>query len=123
MPRRPPEPHDPVRDAVLRDRFQRTGIVMLIAGLAVAILILLLVHPDTTPANFDQPSLSNSKVYEQTIEHMGGKSAVLGVEIGDWWSSLWHGRHLAYTLATVSLAGAGVCFFFSYLLGLPPRSD
>lgn len=119
-PPRPPPPHDPVREAWLRERFQGAGIALLICGLAAGILVLLLVKPPP-PADYEEETIGNSKVYEQNLEHLGGKSAVLGVEIGDWWDSLWHGRRLAVTLIVLSGSGAGVCFFFAYLLGLPPR--
>jgi hypothetical protein len=113
--------HDPARDALLRNRFHRAGTAILIAGLMAAILVLLFARPPALDPGSDPASTGNSKVYEQNLEHLGGRSAVLGVEMGDWWSSLWHGRRLAATLAGLAVASAGGCFFFAYLLGLPPR--
>jgi hypothetical protein len=114
-------PSDPARDALWKNRFQRAGVAILLTGLTAAILVLALARSPDSGGDSDQPNAGNSKVYEQNLEHIGGKSAVLGVEMGDWWGSLWHGRPLACTLTTLSAVTAGGCFFFAYLLGLPPR--
>jgi hypothetical protein len=43
------------------------------------------------------------------LERLGGKAAVLTFKFNRWFTSLWSGRPLAYTLAVLSLLVAGGC--------------
>jgi hypothetical protein len=63
--------------------------------------------------------LADSKRYNRDLERIGGKSAVLGVEFMDWFRGLWHGRRLAYTLASLSAGGFLVCFYLAHRLDYP----
>src|SRR5262249_44013500 len=55
-------------------------------------------------------SPEDSKRYLSDVERYGGKAAVLADEFDRWFSDLWHGTRLAYTLATLSIAVA-IAFF------------
>jgi hypothetical protein len=59
-----------------------------------------------------------SRQYNFQLERIGGKSAVLAAELDDWFSSLWHGKRLGYTVVTVSTVVAFACFLFARLLFL-----
>jgi hypothetical protein len=49
---------------------------------------------------------------------------VLGNDIQQWFAGLWHGRHLAYTLAVLSFVVALALFFIAYFLpDFPPLED
>ena len=65
--------------------------------------------------------------YQHDLELMGGKFALLSTEFDEWFASLWHGRPLAYTIAVVSVALAGVFFWVAHvsapLPGEPDRRD
>jgi hypothetical protein len=43
-----------------------------------------------------------SKLYVRRIEELGGKSAVLYQEMGDFLGSLWHGSRLGLTIGVLS---------------------
>lgn len=66
----------------------------------------------------------NTRDYKGQMENIGGKANVLGAEIQDWFSGLWHGRNLAYTLAVLTVATALMCFYLAFALpDLPPFGD
>lgn len=51
-----------------------------------------------------------SKRYRHDLERYGGKMAILTDEFGNWFSGLWHGRSLAYTIGVISIALSCVIF-------------
>jgi hypothetical protein len=57
------------------------------------------------------------------LEYIGGKSNVMASDIQEWFVGLWHGRHLAYTLAVLSIACALACFYVAFALPDLPPSD
>ena len=52
------------------------------------------------PSGYDP---RDSKTYLLRMEEIGGKANVLAVQIRQWFSGLWHGRHLAYTVGSLSI--------------------
>ena len=67
-----------------------------------------MVHPVTS---------GDSKRYRHELERYGGKMAILTDEFGTWFSGLWHGRSLAYTIGVISVALSGVIFLVAGQLG------
>jgi hypothetical protein len=66
----------------------------------------------------------NTRDYQGRMENIGGKANVLGSEIQEWFSGLWHGRNLAYTLAVLAVGAALLCFYVAFALpDLPPFGD
>jgi hypothetical protein len=66
----------------------------------------------------------NTKDYQGQMEYIGGKANVLGSEMTSWVVGLFHGRHLAYTLAVLTLAAASLCFYIAFALpDLPPFGE
>jgi hypothetical protein len=66
----------------------------------------------------------NTKDYQGQMEYIGGKANVLGSEMTSWVAGLFHGRHLAYTLAVLTLVAASLCFYIAFALpDLPPFGD
>jgi hypothetical protein len=66
----------------------------------------------------------DTKGYQGQMEYLGGKANVLGNDISSWFIGLWHGRHLAYTLAVLTIAIAVACFYVAFALpDLPPFGD
>src|ERR1019366_8865810 len=45
----------------------------------------------------------DSKRLQYDMEKIAGKSVVVGEEINRWFSSLWHGKRLAYTVALFAI--------------------
>ncbi len=113
----------------IRRRFNRIGVLLLVAGLPAAVLVRFWTAPDSggAPLSYEIDGSGNtyaimpsdSKAYEHDVEEIGGKSAVLAIEFNHWLGSLWHGRRLAYTLASLSVGGALACFFLARRLGDP----
>jgi hypothetical protein len=63
----------------------------------------------------------DTKGYQGQMEYLGGKANVLGSDISNWFTGLWHGRNLAYTLAVLTLVIALMCFYIAFALpDLPP---
>jgi len=52
----------------------------------------------------------DSKRYRHDLERYGGKMAILTDEFGNWFSGLWHGRSLAYTIGVICVALSGAIF-------------
>ena len=94
--------------ATTSGRLRFVAAVILIAGLAGAILIYLSAVPPENALGYD-PMLS--KQYRRDLELYGGKANVLAVEITQWFESLWHGTRLAYTVACAAVLLAGVLWF------------
>jgi hypothetical protein len=54
----------------------------------------------------------NSKTYTHDLELYGGKANVLANELGNWFSGLWHGQSLAFTVAFITIV-VSLGFFFA----------
>ncbi len=67
--------------------------------------------------------LDDTKAYNRQLERMSGKTGVMAAEFTEWFAGLWHGRSLAYTLATLSLVGALGCLFLSHFQILLPAGE
>lgn len=95
------------------------GKILLAAGLAAAVMIY--VAQPFVHDGGGQYSPTKRDLYQ--IEKIGGKSTVLGVELNSWFSSLWHGRRLAYTVAFLSIAGFVACLWLADFLTDSPSPD
>ena len=113
-----PTEHRPPR----RPLIHYAGVAILVAGLVSAALIYAFATDD--PDAEAAAEIASSRAYQHNLELMGGKFALLSTEFDDWFASLWHGRPLAYTVAVLSVAVAGVCFWVSHLSApLPGEAD
>jgi hypothetical protein len=66
----------------------------------------------------------DTKANRYRLEVLGGKGNVLASDIQDWFMGLFEGKHLAYTLAVLTLLGAVVCFFIAlHLPDFPPPHE
>jgi hypothetical protein len=108
----------------LQNRLYLLGTLILVAGLACAAFVYLTSKDDVSDAiayefaggNIYSTQPDESKRYIQDVELYGGKPAVVADDLNRWFGSLWHGRQLAYTLATLSIGLATTCFLAaSYL--------
>lgn len=52
---------------------------------------------------------------------MGGQSLVMIAQFDRWFASLWHGRRLAYTLATLAALTALLCLYLDGLMAEDTR--
>lgn len=73
-------------------------------------LVIFLTAPPEEPPGWDP---MQSKQYLRQLEIIGGKSAVFGAELQQWFSSLWHGEQLGFTVAFLTLLVLSVYLFAS----------
>jgi len=120
-----------IHNADLVARLKRMGAAILVLGLLSAIVVF--IFASEAPGNatayqiIDGVSypvdVNNTKSYNYNMERIGGKSAVFASDLDDWFSSLWHGKKLGYTLAVLSIVSTLLCYWLAYLFSLPPHED
>jgi len=88
-----------------------------IVGFASAIWIYL--TAGAAPGNPLGYEPEDSKRYLRDLERYGGKANVVAGEITDWFSGLWHGKRLAFTVVCITVLLAGALL----LAAIPPASD
>jgi hypothetical protein len=89
---------------------------ILLVGFASAILIYF-----AAPGNTSGYEPEDSKQYLRTMELYGGKANVLAAEFRIWFSGLWHGKSLAFTVAVLAVLLALACRVVA--TPLPPAVD
>jgi hypothetical protein len=71
--------------------------------------------------NPDVEDLLHSKRYLRQTEMIGGKAAVLGNDLREWFDGLWQGRELAYTIEVLTaLVALG---YYLWATTAPPAPD
>ncbi len=100
---------------IAQTRARWLALSFLVGGLVLSAAIFSRTDPTDGDPDPYQLNAQNSKKYEDQLERIGGKSAVLGVEMQGWWDSLWHGRQLAYTVLVLTALSSGACYLFSRL--------
>ena len=102
----------------IRTLLRPAGIILFAAGFVAAVLI----HRAQPAENENEiNSLSKRDVYQ--IEKLGGKEFVFGVQMTAWFSGLWHGRRLAYTVIFLSAAGSIGCLLLADFLDAASRRN
>ena len=97
-------------------RLKRILALILIAGFGAAIVIYAMAAPGSAnPTGFDP---EDSKRDLRDIEVYGGKANLLASDFRHTFSSLWHGRRLAFTVAFLTIMLAAAVLFFG--APLPP---
>lgn len=56
---------------------------------------------------------------DQQLARIGGQAAVFAVGFDHWFSSLWHGRRLAWTLVLLAAVVAALCLHIAALMAEP----
>jgi hypothetical protein len=93
---------------------------ILVAGLTAALVIYLTA---TNAPDRGGESSEDSKRYLRQMESYGGKATVAATELRQWLDGLWHGRTLAFTVASLSLLAAAVAYVALAPLPPPPDGD
>jgi len=111
------EPAESARRAQFARRMRGIGVAVLALGLCAAAAVFALAPAEEAgdDAGGYAASINESKQYQLAMERIGGKAVVLAAAINDWFDSLWHGRRLAFTLATLSVAVSSLCFLLARL--------
>ena len=103
----------------LQTRLYLIAAGILIVGLGIAIAIY--ITAVNTPDNELVYEFEHSKRYIHDMELYGGKITVLAHELRSWFTGLWHGTSLAFTVACISMATSLGIFFVAY--HLPPDTE
>ena len=106
------------KHSVIQIRLYLIGATILIVGLLAAAMVYLTASDDDSNVlgyriiNGHEYAIEpgDSKRFQYDMERIAGKSVVVADELNRWFSGLWHGRRLAYTLAFLSL-GVAIAFF------------
>jgi hypothetical protein len=83
------------------------GILLVGFGSAAVIYLTAGDIPDNPFADFEQ-----SKRFSNEVQRMGGKMALVANDASAWFTALWHGRQLAYTIACLTM----VCALGYYII-------
>ena len=105
----------------LHERIFYAGVVILVAGLIGAALIYWLTADSAVKKT--EIEYANPRAYEFQIERLGGKATVYVVRFNEWFTGLWQGRQLAFTVAVLALVIALICFRLSKRLAEAVPSD
>lgn len=98
------------------DRPSKIAVVMLIVGLATSVAVYLTAAPDEDDPLHD---FEQTKKYFADVERAGGKTALFSAELSRWFSGLWHGQSLAFTIAILTtVAAVGYVFVARRLASL-----
>ncbi len=63
-----------------------------------------------------EESMRDSKKYVHDLELFGGKANLIASDFVRWYSGLWEGTQLAFTIATLTIATSGGILFFDNIL-------
>jgi hypothetical protein len=108
-------------DAQLKKRLNLSAAIVLAAGGAVSAAIYLTAA--TREENRLVSEFQNSKVYRRELEVYGGKLSVLMDELGRWFTSLWQGENLAFTIAAISVVTALLLFWLARNIPAASKGD
>ncbi|MCE5312786.1 MAG: hypothetical protein LLF86_06515 [Nitrospiraceae bacterium] len=85
-----------------RKRLHLIMIIILLAGLAGSVSVYL--ATDDTSGDSYEFKPEDSRMFRHNLEVYGGKTSVAVSDFMVWFSELWHGRQLAYTIAFITAA-------------------
>jgi len=105
----------------LHERIFYAGVVILVAGLIGAALIYWLTADSAVKKT--EIEFANPRAYEYQIERLGGKVTVYVVRFNEWFTGLWQGRQLAFTVAVLAVVIALICFWLSKRMAEALPSD
>jgi hypothetical protein len=107
----------------LKTRLNLIASIILLVGLGSACLIYVAAGNDEeNGAGYELSNPQYFKRYMRDLELYGGKANVLAEEFRDWFTGLWHGKSLAFTVACITvLISLGLFVFARHLpSGLKP---
>jgi hypothetical protein len=102
-----------------RKRFNLISALILLIGLGSAAVIYQTAAQDATRASGYEvidgriyPIMpEDSKIYQHDLELYGGKANVLADEFRRWFTGLWHGKSLSFTVAIITIFLSFVVFY------------
>ena len=98
----------------LQTRLYIITAIILLVGLGSAILIYM--KAGDASENILIYEFEHSNMYRHNLELYAGKWNVLADEFSRWFSALWHGRSLAFTVACITIFISLIIFYVAYHL-------
>ena len=115
------EPDGSLRRVPLHRRIFHSGVAILVAGLIGSACIYLLgAGEDRGDFAID---MGNRRASEFQIERLGGMATVYVARFNLWFSGLWHGKQLAFTVAVLAVLVASACFWLAHFIHMTPPRD
>jgi hypothetical protein len=103
----------------LKRRLNISATLTLVVGVIASTAIYL------TASHEDQSALvnefQNSKAYRHELEAYGGKLSVVSDELTRWFTSLWQGESLAFTVAVMAVATAALLLWLARRIPVPMK--
>jgi hypothetical protein len=106
-----------ISDPLKRCYIVTSAILLIGLGSAVAIYLTAGEAPVDPFAEFEK-----SKKFAYELERMGGKAALAANDFNKWFSGLWRGETLAYTVAVITIIIAAGYYFIATSLEEEKRS-
>jgi len=97
------------RHTDLRTRLRLIAAVILLIGFGMGLW--LYVTAENAPIDAATDQEQHSKMYVRNLQVYGGNMAVMEDELYRWFSGLWQGTSLAYTVAGIAVLISGGFFF------------
>jgi hypothetical protein len=98
------------RPAARRLKYITAAILVVGFGAAISVYFAASARPEN-PLGYEP---LETKQYLHDLEVYGGKANVLAAEFREWFAGLWYGKHLAFTIAVITvLLVAAVRFAFA----------
>jgi hypothetical protein len=88
------------------------GAVLLAAGWLAGLVIFVAAREDAPTGDLAY-GIGWERRYSFQMERFGGKAAVMADDLAEWFSALWHGQKLAYTVAVLCTGAALLCFLLA----------
>lgn len=110
----------------IHQRLYLIAAAITLLGAAACALILWFAPPDpdmsylTDGADMPIPK-EYSRKYQYDVGRIAGRSGLLAAQLNDWFTSLWQGRQLGYTVLCIALFIALVFAFFGKVLSAQVR--
>ena len=102
-------------------RFRRLRRAILVVGLAASIVIYVVAAwAPESPPGYDP---MQNKMYLHDLELYGGKANLLAAEFRDWFTGLWQGTNLAFTVAVLTILTVLALRFWANLPGPEEEED
>lgn len=91
-------------------RHNITAATILLTGCIGAIIIFVTAE---SPSENPFEEFENSKRFTRSVEVMGGKMALVANDMSKWFSNLWQGQQLAFTVVIITVAVAAAYYLIA----------
>ncbi len=110
-----------------RKRARTAAVLVMLAGLSISALVYLRAEGDPHSGISGEfaleESMRDSKRYVHDLEIYGGKANVIASDFIRWFSGLWEGTQLAFTIAAITVAISIAILVFDNIFNIDQHSS